>query len=170
MLWLKCAVISLLTLVLSVPIAFGREPTLPEHSYYVYVCAESDDEVALVRYGPDGMEVVKTIPVGVYQAETEGPHGINVDPDGRYWYVSLAHGFPFGSVHKYTTDTNQWVGDVTLGLFPATLAVSAATGLMYVVNFDLHGAMVPSTIASLRGPCRTALGSVVTELGITPSI
>ena len=162
MLWLKCAVISLLTLVLSVPIAFGREPTLPEHSYYVYVCAESDDEVALVRYGPDGMEVVKTIPVGVYQAETEGPHGINVDPDGRYWYVSLAHGFPFGSVHKYTTDTNQWVGDVTLGLFPATLAVSAATGLMYVVNFDLHGEMVPSTISVVEVETMTEVARVPT--------
>ena len=36
----------------------------PDHTYYVYVCAESDDEVAVVRYGPEGAEVVKTIVVG----------------------------------------------------------------------------------------------------------
>ncbi len=35
----------------------------PTSSYYVYVCAESDDEVAIVRYGPDGLDVVKTVQV-----------------------------------------------------------------------------------------------------------
>ena len=122
----------------------------PERSYYVYVCAESEDEVALVRYGPDGAEVVKTIGVGSYPNEIEGPHGIGVDPDGRHWYVSIAHGLPFGSVHKYETGTDAWVGDVTLGLFPATLDVSPATGLMFVVNFNLHGGMEPSSISAVE--------------------
>ena len=122
----------------------------PERSYYVYVCAESEDEVALVRYGPGGAEVVKTIGVGSYPNEIEGPHGITVDPDGRHWYVSIAHGLPFGSVHKYETGTDAWVGDVTLGLFPATLDVSPATGLMFVVNFNLHGRMEPSSISAVE--------------------
>ena len=125
-------------------------PDPPQRSYYVYVCAESDDEVAIVRYGPDGAELVKTVSVGSYPAEIEGPHGVNVDPDGRHWYVSIAHGFPFGSVHKYETGTDAWVGDVTLGLFPATLDVSPTTGLMYVVNFNLHGPMEPSTISAVE--------------------
>ena len=124
-----------------------KAPDTPSQSYFVYVCAESDDEVAIIRYGPDGTEVVKTVRVGSFQAETEGPHGINVDPDGRHWYVSLAHGFPFGSVHKYKTGTDEWVGKVTLGLYPATLAVSATTGLLYVVNFNLHGPLEPSTVS-----------------------
>ena len=127
--------------------AVGVAPDPPLRSYYVYVCAESDDQVALVRYGPNGVEVVKTIRVGSFPAENEGPHGINVDPDGRHWYVSIAHGFPFGSVHKYETGSDEWVGDATLDMFPATLDVSAATGLMYVVNFNLHGPMEPSTIS-----------------------
>ena len=80
----------------------------PERSYYVYVCAESEDEVALVRYGPAGLEVVKTIKVGSFPAATEGPHGIDVGSDGRHWYVSIAHGFPFGSIHKYETETDEW--------------------------------------------------------------
>ena len=132
------------------PAAVHAAPDPPPRSYYVYVCAESDDEVAIVRYGPSGAEVVKTVGVGSYPAETEGPHGVNVDPDGRHWYVSLAHGFPFGSVHKFETGTDVWVGDVTLGLFPATLDVSPTTGLMYVVNFNLHGLMEPSTISAVE--------------------
>ena len=44
----------------------------PTHTYYVYVCAESDDEVALVSFGPHGVELVKSIPVGMFPAEAEG--------------------------------------------------------------------------------------------------
>ena len=128
----------------------AETPEPPARSYYVYVCAESEDEVALVRYGPGGAEVVKTIAVGSYPNEIEGPHGITVDPDGRHWYVSIAHGLPFGSVHKYETGTDAWVGDVTLGLFPATLDVSPATGLLFAVNFNLHGGMEPSSISAVE--------------------
>ena len=78
----------------------GARPDPPVGSYYVYVCAESEDEVALVRYGPRGLEVVRRVAVGRLPAETEGPHGIALGPDGRHWYVSIAHGAPFGSVHK----------------------------------------------------------------------
>ena len=81
-------------------------------NYYVYVCAESDDQVFLVKQGSKGLEIVKTIEVGSFPAETEGPHGIQISPDGQYWYVSLAHGFPYGSVHKYKTGSDEWVDDV----------------------------------------------------------
>ena len=135
-------------------------------SYYVYVCAESDDEVSVVRYGPGGVELVKTVTVGSYPTETEGPHGITVSPDGRHWYVSIAHGFPFGSVHKYETGTDLWVGDVTLGLFPATLAVSPATGLLYVANFNLHGALKPSTISAVETETMIEVARIPT--GIMP--
>jgi DNA-binding beta-propeller fold protein YncE len=144
----------------------GAAPDPPTRSYYAYVCSESEDEVALVRYGPSGLEVVKTIVVGSFPAETEGPHGIGLDPDGKHWYVSLAHGFPFGSVHKYETDTDTWVGDVTLGMFPATLDVSAATGLLYVVNFDLHGPMEPSSISVVETDTMTEVERIPT--GVMP--
>ena len=37
----------------------AQEP--PQADYYVYVAAESQDEVALVRFGPGGAEVSRTI-------------------------------------------------------------------------------------------------------------
>ena len=138
----------------------------PARSYYVYVAAESDDEVSVVRYGPAGAEVVKTVTVGSYPAEIEGPHGLNIGPDGRHWYVSIAHGFPYGSVHKYETGTDVWVGDVTLGLFPATLDVSAATGLLFAVNFNLHGPMEPSSISVVEVDSMAEVARV--DTGVRP--
>ena len=144
----------------------SEAPDPPQRSYYVYVAAESDDEVSIVRYGPNGAEVVKTITVGSFPAEVEGPHGLTVGPDGRYWYVSIAHGFPFGSVHKYETETDEWVGDVTLGLFPATLDVSPSTGLLYAVNFNLHGPLEPSSISVVEVETMTEVARV--DTGVRP--
>ena len=144
----------------------GAGQTKPSRSYYVYVCAESDDQVALVRYGPNGAETVKTINIGSFPAENEGPHGINVSPDGAFWYVSLAHGFPFGSVHKYETETDEWVTDVTLGMFPATLDIAASTGLMYIVNFNLHGPMDPSSVSVVETRTMTEVARI--ETGVRP--
>ena len=118
-----------------------------DKDYYVYVAAESDDTVHLVRFGPNGGEVVKTVTVGAFATETEGPHGIRVSPDGRYWYVSIAHGLPYGSVFKYDTVDNISVSDVQVGLFPATMDISSSTGLMFVANFNLHGDMEPSNVS-----------------------
>ena len=118
-----------------------------DKDYYVYVAAESDDTVHLVRFGPNGGEVVKTVTVGAFATETEGPHGIRVSPDGRYWYVSIAHGLPYGSVFKYDTADNISIGDVQVGLFPATMDISSSTGLMFVANFNLHGDMEPSNVS-----------------------
>ena len=146
------------------PVFAGSEASA--RSYYVYVAAESEDEVSVVRYGPAGAEVVKTLTVGSYPAEIEGPHGINVDPDGRHWYVSIAHGFPYGSVHKYETGTDAWVGDVTLGLFPATLDVSAATGLLFAVNFNLHGPMEASSISVVEVDTMAEVARV--DTGVRP--
>ncbi len=144
----------------------GPDSLLPRRSYYVYVCAESEDEVAVVRYGPAGLEVIKTVTVGSYPTETEGPHGVGLDPSGQYWYVSIAHGFPFGSVHKYRTGTDEWLGDVTLGMFPATLTVSATTGLLYVVNFNLHGGMEPSSVSAVEVDTMTEVERI--ETGMMP--
>ncbi len=137
-----------------------------KRSYYVYAAAESDDEVALIRHGPQGSELLKRIPVGSFPAENEGPHGLNVSPGGRFWFVSLAHGMPYGSVHKYATGSDDWVGDVTLGLFPATLDIAATTGLMYVVNFNLHGKMEPSSISIVESATMIEVARVTS--GVMP--
>ncbi len=158
---------AVLALLLAGPAATARAgPEPPRRSYYVYACAESEDEVAVVRYGPGGLEVVKTVGVGSYPAETEGPHGIGIAPDGRHWYVSIAHGLPFGSVHKYTTGSDLWLGDATVGMYPATLDVAASTGLLYVTNFDLHGRLEPGSISVVETDTMTEVARIPS--GIRP--
>jgi len=117
--------------------------------YYVYVAAESEDEVHLIHL--DGKtnkaKIAKTIQVGRYPTETDGPHGINISLDGEYWFLSIAHGNPYGMLAKYKTGTDELVATTDLGMFPASMEISKSTGLLYVVNFNLHGDMVPSTVS-----------------------
>ena len=157
------AILALLCVLASISIAFAAPV---DRNYYVYVAAESDDTVHLVRFGPKGGEVVKTINVGAFATETEGPHGIRVSPDGRFWYVTIAHGFPYGSVFKYETGDDISVGDVLAGLYPATMDISSSTGLMFAVNFNLHGDMEPSTVSVIDTVSMVEVAQV--EQGIMP--
>lgn len=120
---------------------------LSAQDYYVYVTSESEDEVAVIKFDGAHATVEETITVGYNPTEIEGPHGITVSPDGKYWFLSMAHGMPYGKVYKYTTEDNKIVGSTELGLFPASMQISKATGLLYVVNFNLHGKMVPSSVS-----------------------
>jgi len=137
-----------------------------DRDYYIYVAAESEDTVHLVKFGPDGGELLRTIEVGAFATETEGPHGIKVSPDGRHWFVTIAHGQPYGSVFKYDTSDNISVGDVKVGLFPATMAISSTTGLMFVANFNLHGDMAPGTISVVDTVSMAEIAQI--EQGVMP--
>jgi len=116
--------------------------------YQVYVAAESDDVVQRVHFdaSQNTAWIDTSISVGRYPTETDGPHGMSVSPDGQHWFVSIAHGNPYGYLAKYDTETNTLQGTVDLGLFPASMEISKYTGMLYVVNFDLHGEMVPSSV------------------------
>ena len=126
--------------------------TLSAKDYYIYCAAESEDEVALIRFDGKKAYVEKRIPVGVWPVEIEGPHGITVSPDGDYWYLSMAHGLPYGHLYKYRTGTDEMVDRVELGLFPATMGISNATGLLYIVNFNLHGGHSEASTVSIVDP------------------
>ncbi|MHC5065702.1 MAG: YncE family protein, partial [Planctomycetota bacterium] len=106
--------------------------------YRFYVACESVDEIHRIAF--DGSEAVvdRVIQVGYQPTEVEGPHGLTVGLDGEHWYVSIAHGKPFGLLYKYRTSDDALVGECELGMFPATMQISPTTGLLYCVNFNLH--------------------------------
>ncbi|MBI3653628.1 MAG: YncE family protein [Acidobacteria bacterium] len=120
---------------------------LPDKDYLVYVVCESADKIALIRFGATGAKVEREIPTGLMPNDIDGPHGIVVSPDKQFYYVSLGHGRPFGSVWKYSTRDDTVIGRVTLGLFPATMDITPDGEFLYVVNFNLHGDMVPSSVS-----------------------
>jgi DNA-binding beta-propeller fold protein YncE len=119
----------------------------PDKDYLVYVLSESADKITLIRFGPQGARVDHEVPTGDMPIDIDGPHGIAVSRDKQFYYVSLAHGRPFGSVWKYSTKDDRVLGRTTLGFFPATMDLSADGSLLWVVNFNLHGDMAPSSVS-----------------------
>jgi hypothetical protein len=115
----------------------------PDKDYLVYVLSEAADTISLLRFGPSGARLEREVPTGDMPIDIDGPHGIAISHDKQFYYVSLAHGRPFGSVWKYSTKDDRVVGQTTLGLFPATMDLSAVGSLIWVVIFNLHGDMVP---------------------------
>lgn len=145
---LCCILIYAVSNLLSAPVRVSSSGlAAPDRDYLVYVVCESADKIALVRFGPAGARVEREITTGIMVPDIDGPHGIVVSPDRRYYYVSLGHGRPFGSVWKYSTENDTVVGRVTLGMFPATMDITPDGSLLYVVNFNLHGDMVPSSVS-----------------------
>ena len=135
---------------------------LSAQNYYLYVASESDDTVSLLKFDGNSIKEIKRINVGFYPTEVEGPHGITVDPSGDFWYVTLAHGNPFGKLIKYSTKDNTVIGETTLGLFPASMEVSKVTRFIYCVNFNLHGNMKPSSVSVIDAETMTEITKIKT--------
>jgi len=127
------------------PSATAKAPT---HDYWIYVGAESADLIHRVRFGPAGTVVEKTIPVGESAVEMEGPHGLQISRDGKYLHMTTGHGSPDGKYWKFELGPDTLVGPGTfLGYFPASIDVTPDGLYAFVVNFNLHGEMVPSSVS-----------------------
>jgi len=128
-------------------VAAQTTSTPPTREYVATVVSESVDEVARIVFGPSGARVERTTAVGLSLIDPDGPHGIAVAPDARHYYVSTAHGVPNGTLWKLEAESDKVVAQTDLGPFPATLQVSADGEYAWVVNFNLHGEMVPSSVS-----------------------
>ena len=113
----------------------------------MFVASEGNDRIALVRFGQGKARVERERKIGINPTELVGPHGLYVSPDGRWYYVSTAHGTPNGALWKFSTATGEQAGRVELGLFPATVQVAPNGHYAWVVNFNLHGEMTPSSVS-----------------------
>ena len=82
----------------------------PENDYLVYVLSESADRISLVRFGPKGARIERDLSTGSMPTDIDGPHGIAISPDKKFYYVSLANGRPFGSVWKYNAADDKVLG------------------------------------------------------------
>lgn len=137
----------LLLAALVTPVIPAFTQSKPDRDYLVYVLSEGADKISLIRFGPNGARLDHEVATGAMPVDIDGPHGIAVSRDQKFYYVSLAHGRPNGTVWKYSTKDNRVLGRTTLGLFPATMDLSPDGSLLYVVNFNLHGDMVPSSVS-----------------------
>jgi len=138
-------------------------PAKPTATYWAYVGAESADLLQRIRFGPEGAVVEKTIPVGELAAEMEGPHGVQISRDGKYLHMTTGHGFPDGKYWKFELGPDTLVGNsINLGFFPASLDVTPDGLYAFVVNFNLHGEMIPSTVSVVYTPSNTEVAQTTT--------
>ncbi|MGH7563425.1 MAG: YncE family protein [Gemmatimonadota bacterium] len=126
--------------------------------YVLFVGLESEDAVAIVD--PAAGEVVKKIPVGVSTEDIEGVHALTLAPDGKHYYLSIAHGWPYGSIWKMTTANDSLVARTNVGLFPATTAITPDGMWLFVANYNLHGDPQTDTVSVVHTPTMTEVKQI----------
>jgi len=137
--------------------------TGPDATYWFYVLAESADRMHRIRFGPEGASVEKTTPVGYMPVTMDQPHGVQISKDGRWLYLTTGHGAPDGKFWKYELGPDTVVaGPIDLGNFPASLDVTPDGLYGLVVNFNLHGRMVPSSVSVVFLPTFQEVAQTVT--------
>lgn len=129
---------------LLVTAGFGQLP-----DYLVWIASEATDRIALVRFSPAAgtARVERELTIGVLPTDPDGPHGVATSPDGRFLYITTAHGQPFGYLWKVDAASGRVEARVELGNFPATMQLTPDGAFAFVVNFNLHGDMVPSSVS-----------------------
>ena len=124
----------------------------------VLVGLESEDAVAVVD--PIAGTVVRKIPVGISGEDIEGVHALTVSPDGRHYYLAIAHGWPNGSVWKLTTAGDSLAGRANVGLFPATMVITPDGTWLFVANYNLHGDPALDTVSAVHTPTMTEVARI----------
>lgn len=152
--------VALLTLTLTTAIV--QSQTKDGKEYLLYVLSESADKISLIRFDGRTAKLDHQIDTGDMPVDIDGPHGIVISPDRRFYYVSIAHGRPFGAVWKYSTKDDSVLGKTTLGNFPATLDITPDGNFLFVVNFNLHGDMVPSSVSVVSTQTMTEVSRIQT--------
>lgn len=107
--------------------------------YKLGIVSESGDIVTWIQPGPKSLTVDRVIPVGIMPADIDGPHNITVSPDRQFYYISIAHGTPFGSLWKMAIDGDTLVGRAPLEMFPTTISLTPDGELAFVANSDFYG-------------------------------
>jgi len=107
--------------------------------YRILVSSESGDIVSQLTWDGVALKTVKVVPVGIMPADIDGPHNVTVSPDGKYWYVTIAHGTPYGSLWKMAVDGDTLVGKAPVEMFPTTISLTPDGELAFVANSDFHG-------------------------------
>jgi DNA-binding beta-propeller fold protein YncE len=107
--------------------------------YRVGIVSESGDIVTWIKPGDGTMAQDKVIPVGIMPADIDGPHNLTVSPDNRFYYISIAHGTPFGTLWKMDAASDTLVGRAPMEMFPTTISLTPDGELAFVANSDFHG-------------------------------
>ncbi len=136
-------------------------PPVQAPRYRIYVASESGDIVTELAWDGTALTTLKVVSVGIMPADIDGPHNVTVSPDGRFWYVTIAHGTPYGNLWKMAVDGDSVVGKAPLEMFPTTIALTPDGDLAFVANSDFHGDHPRANVVSI---VHTATMATLTNL------
>ena len=108
-------------------------------AYRILVASESGDMVTQLTWDGTTLKTVKVVPVGIMPADIDGAHNVTVSPDGKYWYVTIAHGTPHGTLWKMAAGSDSVVAKAPVEMFPTTISLTPDGDLAFVANSDFHG-------------------------------
>jgi YVTN family beta-propeller protein len=129
--------------------------------YRVGVVSESGDIATWLKPTAAGLAVDRVVPVGIMPSDIDGPHNITVSPDGKAYYITIAHGTPFGSLWKMDVAGDSLLGRAQLELFPTTISVTPDGQFAFVANSDFHGDHPRTNVVSvIHTPTMTKITDV----------
>lgn len=132
--------IRFLSLAVALATGAGAVGAQERGGYLVGVVSESGDIVTWLRPLAGGrLEVQRVVHVGIMPADIDGPHNITVAPDQRSYYITIAHGVPFGTLWRLDAATDTVIGRAQVELFPTTVTLSPDGEWVWVANSDFHG-------------------------------
>ena len=112
----------------------------------VYITSGRTDEV--IRLAADDGRVLRRIPLNRMRHESDEPHAVVLDPDGRFWYATVAHGEP--SLWKFETGSDRLVGRVDLPSGGAAMIGMSPDGsTAFVPDYDRAGGRA-GRVAAIR--------------------
>jgi DNA-binding beta-propeller fold protein YncE len=130
---------SRLLIVAAVLLAGHAEAQSGDPGYRVGVVSESGDVATWLKPVGTGLAIDRVVPLGIMPTGIDGPHNIAVAPDGKNYYVTVAHGTPFGSLWKLSVAGDSLVGRAQVELFPTTISLTPDGQFAFVANSDFHG-------------------------------
>lgn len=142
-------------------LALTTSAAAQDPGYRIGIVSESGDIVTWMKPGDGTLTQEKVIPVGIMPADIDGPHNLAVSPDNRYYYISIAHGTPFGMLWKMDAASDTLVGRAPLEMFPTTIALTPDGELAFVANSDFHGDHPRTNVVSV---VHTPTMSTITHL------
>ncbi|MDX2192653.1 MAG: YncE family protein [Gemmatimonadales bacterium] len=126
-------------LLLAALAALATPAAAQEPGYRVGVVSESGDIITWLRPGAGTLVTDRVVPIGVMPADIDGPHNIAAAPDGKSYFVTIAHGTPYGTLWHLDARTDAVLGRAPVELFPTTVSPTPDGELAFVANSDFHG-------------------------------
>lgn len=114
-------------------------PVPAKFGYQLGITSESGDVVSWVQPADGVLRLVRTVPVGLMPTDIDGPHNVTMAPDQHSYYVSIAHGTPYGSLWRLDAATDSLLGRAQLEHYPTTISLTPDGDYAFVANSDFYG-------------------------------